>query len=151
MSATAREVLSSGRLGLSVQEEPWRCAYIDPGSDVVITEPDLVPGSPIGGFGFQSAESRRITWTGGPKRGWPGPDNMDPPAASYWSHAVSALDCRIELSSFSALLRTDDPAGRKLELEIRAGGHGVLSVSCAVAGSADGVVAIGHSFCDLPR
>jgi alpha-glucosidase (family GH31 glycosyl hydrolase) len=116
----------------------------------MISEPELLPGTPVGGFGFQSADSGRNVWTGGPNRGLPGPDNIDPPAASHWSHAISAIEGTMGPSSFTALLRTDDPIGGTLELEIGAGGEGVLEVRCAVTDRTEGVVAVGHSFVAVP-
>ena len=139
-------VLSAGRLCLQAGGEPWSCRFSDAVTGSALCEPAVRPGTPVGSFGFQTRDSGRRVWLGGPAQERPGPENADSPPATHWRHATGLVDSQSGDEAFLAVLSTDDPGGRRIEVEATPAGEGVISVGVSIEGTTRDVVAVGHSF-----
>lgn len=146
MSRNRIRVLEAERLAFEITEEPWGCRFFDTRGGHPIEEASLVAGSPAGSFGFQTERSDRTVWRHGPLRDLPGPSNEKSPANKAWHHAIGLEHFRTTPTVFSAELRTDDPGGRLISIEVAAASDSTISVAMSVIGDTRDLVAVGHAF-----
>ena len=105
--AATDEVRTAG-LGVRVERDPWRLRFVDGDGTTVLVEAAPTDAGPSGPLGFRT--------TGG------------------WAHATRAAEVRRRPSGLVALVETDDPLGRRLEVELAADGPGVVALAARIVG-----------------
>ena len=123
-SARADERVSSGPLSATIDASPWHVSFAQDGGTALDEATGHPVGSPDGTLGFAGALG--------------------------WQHATRIVGTRRAGAALVADVATTDPAGRRLEVTVRPGPSGVISLSAAVRGGPDAdVTALGIGF-DAP-
>jgi alpha-glucosidase len=104
-------LVRAGRLSAEISLDPWQLRFVDRQHGELLREyPDLGP-QPSGPLGFRTAQG--------------------------WAHAVRALSQWRQGGSLSLLLETSDAEGRRMRVEVRSEGTGVISVRAGLEQGAD--------------
>ena len=118
--AAAVTVADAGALRADVSLDPWGLSLLDrSGATVLAEDPATGPG-PSGTLGFRSG--------------------------GVWHHAIRTLSGTAHGDEYLAELATNDPAGRTIELRLRAAQEGVIELEAAVLGPGPAVEALGIGF-----
>jgi len=113
--------LRSGSLRIRVTGEPWGLAFEDDSGAPVLSESHAADPISAGPLGFRTAAG--------------------------WVHATRAESIRHKRGHLVAVVETNDPFGRRLEVEVAGDGEGVISVAARVLGDPkDDIEALGIGF-----
>ena len=118
--AEASLVADAGSLGARVGTAPWGLSLVDRRGRPVLAEDPSTGEGPSGTLGFRSA--------------------------GVWRRATRVISAHREQRAYVAELKTTDPAGRTLEVRIRAGREGVIALRESVHGAGPAVEALGIGF-----
>jgi len=118
--AASDEVKTNG-LAVRVERDPWRLRVVDARGNAVLTEAALAGNGPSGPLGFRTADG--------------------------WVHATRAASVKRKRNGLVAVVETDDPAGRRLAVELGVDGAGVVTLDARIVdGDTTDVEALGIGF-----
>jgi alpha-glucosidase len=117
--------VQSGRLRAEITLDPWQLHFTHADRGSLLVEHGAAGPGPSGSLGFRTAAG--------------------------WKHALRAASHRRRGGALSAVLETDDPDGRKIEVAIRPAGSGVIAVEARLEnGPAADVSALGIGWVAQP-
>ncbi len=119
-TARAATVADAGSLRARVKSAPWGLNLTDGRGRPVLAEDPSTAAGPSGTLGFRSGGA--------------------------WRRATRVIDSHREGRTYVAELKTTDPSGRKLEVRIRAGREGTISMAEEVRGAGPAIEALGIGF-----
>jgi alpha-glucosidase (family GH31 glycosyl hydrolase) len=120
-TALAADEVRTAGLTARIERDPWRLRFVDGAGQPVLSEASPVDGGPSGPLGFRTADG--------------------------WVHATRATEVRRRRNGLVAVVETDDPQRRRLEVELAVDDPGIIALTARIAGDeVSDVEALGVGF-----
>jgi hypothetical protein len=99
-------VVRAGQLAAEISLDPWQLRFVDRQRGELLSEHPALGPQPSGPLGFRTAAG--------------------------WMHALRAVSRERSRGRVSLLLETSDPEGRRMRVEVRRAGFGVIAVKAGL-------------------